>query len=361
MSVHDDDSKFLVPVERGGLAKESTSALIVRGLQDLANMPQWSIRKLWDGKRVSASISPFGQVALYSSDVFGQIKVFDPRCTDPLQFVLQGSDYRTDWEMHTACFSWSPDGNFLLMAENSSTKNEPQQYRNQVVLLDLRTGEFRNLRPTTQYRWSLFSEWSNSGRYAAIGRAFDSAEPIILWSFDKGRAIDCKYAANNVCDSIVWRPAFSPDERFLAALCYEIPSRSILVIFEVPSLKLVKRFELNFGPTVINWRSDQKNLLLAGVDSSELTAVFDLEREEVLRLPFLSSYFAECNPVRPIAAFGTHLRMTIGDLALGTILSDQSLDADDSISDMSWSSDGNAFHAISMLGRAYTCSLLGRG
>src|SRR5215472_8772693 len=102
MSVQDDDSKFLVPIERGGLAKPSASALIRRGLQDLANMPQWSIRQLWDGKRAWASISRSGQVALCSSDVFGQIKVFDPRCTDPLQFMLQGSGDRADWEMHTA-------------------------------------------------------------------------------------------------------------------------------------------------------------------------------------------------------------------------------------------------------------------
>jgi hypothetical protein len=247
------------------------------------------------------------------------------------------------------------------MAENSSTKTEPQEYRNQVVLLNLRTGEFRTLRPTTQYRWSLFSEWSNSGRYAAIGRAFDSAEPLILWSFDKGRAVDCKFAANSVCDSIVWRPAFSPDERYLAALCFDLPSRSILVIFEVPSLKLLKRVELTFCPTIVGWRSDQKSLLLAGGDSPALTGLFDLQSGEVLRLPFLSSSFAACNPVRAIAAFGTPLKMTIGDLSLGTILSDQPLDADESINDMSWNSDGNTLYAISNVGRAYTCSFLGRG
>ncbi len=357
MSPQEDKSISLLRTERGGLVKAS-SALISRGLRDLANLSKWSVRQVWSGGG-RASVSRFGQVAVWSSDVFGRVLIFDPGSRDSLKFTLEDNRLtpRTDVVVSISVLAWSPDGSMLVMAENSYAEGATEISRHQVVLFNVRTRDIHILRPASQYRWSYSPQWSGSGRYVAVGRCFDSGEPIILWSFDNNRAVDCWVADQSLCESIVWCAAFSPDERRLAALATAENSRSVLLILQVPSLKLIKRIELSFNPTSVNWQSDKKTLVLAGSLGSGATGSFDLDTEQLVILPFDSSEFTCCHPNKSIAAFANRERITIGDLSHGTILGDQALDADEIIHDMSWSADGTMVSAVSNLGRVYSHTL----
>jgi WD40 repeat protein len=292
-----------------------------------------------------------------SPDVFGKILVFEPESVEPLQFTLEDARLtpRSDWET-IAFFAWSPDGNAVVMAENSYAEADTAISRHQVVLLNIRTLEVQILRPRTQYRWSHNPQWSRTGRYVAVTRWFDSGEPILLWSFENGRPQAGAAMDNNLWSNSVWCAAFAPDDRRIAALAWA-DSQSVLLILELDTLRLIKRADLPFAPTILSWHYDNRTLVLSGSLDSGETASFDLATERLVMLPFESSSGARCHPYRDVAAFASPGRITIGDLSQGTIVSDQTLAADETVNDICWSLDGSKVHAVSSQGRVYTFAL----
>jgi WD40 repeat protein len=286
--------------------------------------------------------------------VFGRILVFSPEAIEPLQFILEDGRLSSRTDLDTMVFfAWSPNGDSLVMTENSWAKTERNISRHQIVLFDVRRRNIRVLRATSQYRWSFNPEWSPSGRYVAVTRWFDSGEPIILWAFDENRPLDCVAADKSLCESGVWCVAFSPDERCLAALAYA-DHHSVLLLLDVPSLKLIKRAELSFTPTLLSWDGTNRTLVLAGSSDSGATALFDPNTGQLVTIPFDSSSSACCHPSQSIAAFASQHKITIGDLSQGANLSEQTLAAEEFINDMCWNVEGTILYAVSNLGRVYT-------
>jgi len=346
-----DDFKSLARTERRSLVKAS-SALVTRGLQDLANRSQWRVRQVCGARRHGlsvSSVSRFGHVAFCSSEVFGRVLIFDPESDEPLQFTLEDDRLtsRDDWQT-VGTFSWSPDGNLLVMAENSYAEKDTSVSRHQIVLFNIRKRDIRVLRPTSLYSWSQRSAWSASGKHVAVTRWFNSGPAIMLWSFDDGCPVDCVAADESLWNDSTWCAAFSPDESCLAALGWA-DSHSVFLLFDVPSLRLIRRTALSFAPTYLSWHCDGRMLVLGGELDSGLTESFDPETAQLAKLPFDSTSSVCCHPYKSIAAFASSQRITVGDLSQGTILSQ--FDAPNSIEDMCWNADGTILYALSDFGR----------
>ena len=128
MAAHDTSStKQIARTQSGALAVRS-SALVARGLRDLARESNWLIKKVFTGRSQHLAISSAGQVCAISTSIHhgtSQVALYDIELSVPtmtLSVPMAGkradpTDSESDAHANSlAAFSWSPGARYLVAA-----------------------------------------------------------------------------------------------------------------------------------------------------------------------------------------------------------------------------------------------------
>src|SRR5271170_7506694 len=118
------DTSTTTQITRAGtraLALRS-SALVARGLRDLARDSNWLIKKLFTGRSQHLAISSAGQVCAISEHIHhgsAQVALYDIELSVPTMTLAPPAGDLPNSPESGAAFSWSPTARYLAGASSS--------------------------------------------------------------------------------------------------------------------------------------------------------------------------------------------------------------------------------------------------
>jgi WD40 repeat protein len=370
--------KQIVPAGSQALAVRS-SALVVRGLRDLARDSNWLIKKIFAGRSPHLAISPTGQLAAISPQVQhaarpGQQRavLYDIELSMPTLALSVPGESPAPAADSPAAFAWSPTARYLVAAWSA--------WQPQLHCFDLHgkmlLGTFGVYR---QFPHSI--GWSDTGKYFAAASSGGKAASLRLWQANRpdgdaaaqqGPFTGSPAGEVGVPNSIepqqygeefaeegafrgYGRTAFSPDEHYLAAVV-EIQgdwADDSIVLFGVPSLQNQRAFGAQGHITDLTWTPDSRQIVYCAAGQAYRLEVDSMFFEP---LPF-GAELCVCHPHLPLCVcFSSWLknsakgRLFLADLSRQTIFDEY---AAEGVVDLRWSLDGSKASAVTQDGMAY--------
>lgn len=357
----------IVPAAAQGLAVRS-SALVVRGLRDLARDSNWLVKKVFPGHTSRLAISSTGAVAAISPNAHTgarRVVLYDVELSGmTLAFSVPGENSADEKEL-PAAFAWSPSARQLVAARGA--------WQPALHVFDLQRkallgtfGEFSGFPGTLV--------WSEPGNYFAAASAGGNKASLRLW---KASGEDLSFSAAPASEIGMpdgferqtyeaefgeegafggYGPTFfSPDEKLLASVI-EIHgdwADDSIVLADVPTLRKQSVFQAQGHITDLAWTPDSKQIVYCAAGQAYQ---LDVESMCFESLPFGAELCA-CHPHLPLClCYSSWLRnsakgrLFLVDLNTKTIFDEC---AAEGIVDLRWSQDGGKAFAMTRDGMAY--------
>ena len=359
--------QHIVPVSSNALAVRST-ALVARGLRDLARDSNWLIKKVFTGRSPHLAVSAAGQVCAVSPPIrhtAQRVVLYDIELSVPTMALTVPNQLPVSSTDLPASFAWSPTSRYLAAAWGA--------WQSALHFFDLHGKLFLG----TCGAWTKFPaklSWSDTGRYLAAGSAGGKGASLQLWD---GLSVDASLARSPLREigmpnwleeqaageefaeeGKFWgygRAAFSPDEKTLAAVI-EIKgdwADDAIVLLDVPSLQRRHAFTTQGHVTDLTWTPDGRQIVYCAAGQAyHLTeATTDFEP-----LPFAAELCA-CHPHLPLCVcFSSWLKNSAkGRLFLVDLNRQTAFDeyAAEGVVDLRWSFDGSKAYAVTQDGLGY--------
>jgi WD40 repeat protein len=372
-------TKQIVPAGSQALAVRS-SALVVRGLRDLARDSNWLIKKVFTGRSPHLAISPAGQLSAISPHMQhgappGQQRVvlYDVELSVPTLALSVPGEFPAPAADSPAAFAWSPTARYLVAAWGA--------WQPQLHCFDLHgkmlLGTFGDYR---HFPHSI--GWSDTGNYFAAASAGGKSASLRLWQADRDVAghpgtfagpfagppasevgvpnsIEPQQYGDEFAEEGAFRgygrTAFSPDERSIAAVV-EIQgdwADDSIALFDVPALQNQRAFGAQGHITDLTWTPDSRQIIYCAAGQAYRLEVGTMFFEP---LPF-GAEFCVCHPHLPLCVcFSSWLknsakgRLFLADLSRQTVFDEY---AAEGVVDLRWSLDGSKAYAVTRDGMAY--------
>ena len=369
------ETNQIVPASSHALAVRS-SALVVRGLRDLARDSNWLIKKVFTGRTSNLAISPTGQMCAISPQSSrgaaagkSRLTLYDIELSVPtLALSVPGESAAAEPEM-PASFAWSPTARYLVAAWAA--------WRPQLHIFDLHGkmfmgsfGEFKNIPQCLA--------WSETGKYFAAALSGGNLASLRLWAANRESSTDSAPLSGPASAEIgvpegleqqqygdefadegafrgYGRAAFSPDEKSLASVV-EIQgdwADDTILILHTPTLEKQNAFEAQGHITDLTWTPDSRQIVYCAAGQAYRLDTSTLEFEP---FPFGAELCA-CHPHLPLCVcFSSWLknsakgRLFLADLSRQTIFDEY---AAEGVVDLRWSLDGTKAYAVTRDGMAY--------
>jgi WD40 repeat protein len=370
-------TKQIVPASSQALSVRS-SALVVRGLRDLARDSNWLIKKVFAGRSPRLAISPAGQLCAISpqahhaaSAAKQRVVLYDIELSVPTLALSVPEELAAATPDMPAAFAWSPTARYLVAAWGA--------WQPQLHIFDLHGkmllgafGEHRNVPQCLA--------WSDTGKFFAAASSGGKDASLRLWEAngDGSPASAASPLAGapaselGVPDGIepqqygeefaeegafrgYGRLAFSPDENALASVV-EIQgdwADDSIVLLDVPALKKQNAFEAQGHITDLTWTPDSRQIVYCAAGQAYRLDTRTLDFEP---LPF-GAELCSCHPHLPLCVcFSSWLknsakgRLFLADLSRQTVFDEY---AAEGVVDLRWSLDGSKAYAVTRDGMAY--------
>jgi len=357
----------IVPAGNQGLAIRS-SALIARGLRDLARDSNWLIKKVFAGRSPHLAISATGQACAISPPVrhaAQRVALYDIELSVPTMALTAPNQLpvsATDWP---ASFAWSPSSRYLVAAWGA--------WQPSLHFFDLHGKMFLG----TSVAFARFPTrlgWSDTGKYMIASSSGGKGASLQLWRTLAADAqpeptplreigmpdwLEEQAAGEEFADEgKFWgygRAVFSPDERTLGAVVETKGdwADDSIVLLDVPSLARRHVFTAQGHVTDLTWTPDGRQIVYCAAGQSyHLTE----DTTDFEPLPFGAELCA-CHPHFPLCVcFSSWLKNSAkGRLFLVDLNRQTPFDeyAAEGVADLRWSLDGSKAYAITHDGLAY--------
>ncbi|MGA8222158.1 MAG: hypothetical protein WB780_10940 [Candidatus Acidiferrales bacterium] len=372
-------TKQIVPAGSQALSLRS-SALVVRGLRDLARDSNWLIKKVFAGRSPHLAISPTGELCAISpgplhAPAAGRQRVvlYDIEMSVPtLALSAPGESGAAAPDM-PATFAWSPTARYLVAAWGA--------WQAQLHFFDLHGkmllgtfGEFGSPRNVPQCL-----AWSDTGKYFVAASTGGKDASLRLWEAIRettasapGPICGAPASEIGVPEGIepqqygeefaeegafrgYGRTAFSPDEKSLASVI-EIQGEwadDSIVLLNVPRLEKQNAFDAQGHITDLTWMPDSRQIIYCAAGQAYRLETGSMFFEP---LPFGAELCA-CHPHLPLCVcYSSWLknsakgRLFLADLSRQTVFDEY---AAEGVVDLRWSLDGSKAYAITRDGMAY--------
>ena len=368
-------TKQIVPAASQALAVRS-SALVVRGLRDLARDSNWLIKKVFAGRSPHLAISPAGQLSAITPQVqhgarlgHQRVVLYDIELSVPTLALSVPGEVSAPAADSPAAFAWSPTARYLVGAWSA--------WQPQLHCFDLHgkmlLGTFGEYR---QFPHSI--GWSDTGKFFAAATSGGKAASLRLWQASRDTAaqhgpfagapagevgvpnsIEPQQYGDEFAEEGAFRGfgriAFSPREHLLAAVV-EIQgdwADDSIVLFDAPRLQNQIAFGAQGHITDLTWTPDSRDIVYCAAGQA-----YRLEVESMFfePLPF-GAELCVCHPHLPLCVcFSSWLknsakgRLFLTDLSRQTVFDEYPAEG---VVDLRWSLDGSKAYAVTRDGMAY--------
>jgi WD40 repeat protein len=362
-------TRQIVPASSQGLALRST-ALVARGLRDLARDSNWLIKKVFTGHAPKLAISPSGQVCAISPQVrhgSQHVVLYDVELSVPTIALSAPTNLvaAPDPSSENAAFSWSASARYLAAAWTG--------WQPSVHLFDLQgkmlLGTFGEFEKVPQ-----FLAWSEASRFVAASTNGAKSASLRIWESSRAEMQFAARASSEIGAPTGMEPqaygegfeeegafrgygriAFSPDEKLVAA-AVEIQGEwadDLIFVASPLSLQNHHLIQAQGHVTDIAWTPDSRQIVYCAAGQAyRLTT----ESPESQPLPFGAELCA-CHPHLPLClCFSSWLknsakgRLCLVDLNRLVIFDEY---AADGVVDLRWNLDGSKAFAMTQSGMAY--------
>ena len=368
-------TKQIVPAASQALAVRS-SALVVRGLRDLARDSNWLIKKVFAGRSPHLAISPAGQLSAITPQVqhgarlgHQRVVLYDIELSVPTLALSVPGEATAPAADSPAAFAWSPTARYLVGAWSA--------WQPQLHCFDLHgkmlLGTFGEYR---QFPHSI--GWSDTGKFFAAATSGGKAASLRLWQASRDTAaqhgpfagapagevgvpnsIEPQQYGDEFAEEGAFRGfgriAFSPREHLLAAVV-EIQgdwADDSIVLFDAPRLQNQIAFGAQGHITDLTWTPDSRHIVYCAAGQA-----YRLEVESMFfePLPF-GAELCVCHPHLPLCVcFSSWLknsakgRLFLTDLSRQTVFDEYPAEG---VVHLRWSLDGSKAYAVTRDGMAY--------
>ena len=382
-------TKQIVPAGSQALSLRS-SALVVRGLRDLARDSNWLIKKVFAGRSTHLAISPTGQLCAISPQAHHatgggkqRVMLFDIEMSVPTLALSVPGELPAPTPEVPAAFAWSPTARYLVAAWGA--------WQPQLHLFDLHgkmflggLGDFGGAgAASTNRNVPQCLTWSDTGKYFAAASAGGKDASLRCWAANGDSSapaagsgsgpfsgppagqigvpegIEPQQYGEEFADEGAFRgygrTAFSPDEKTLASVV-EIKGEwadDSIVLLDLPMLRKQNAFDAQGHITDLTWTPDSRQIIYCAAGQA-----YRLDTESFFfePLPFGAELCA-CHPHLPLCVcFSSWLknsakgRLFLADLSRQTVFDEY---AAEGVVDLRWSLDGSKAYAITRDGMAY--------
>lgn len=364
MDTHDASStKQIARAGAGALAVRS-SAIVARGLRDLARDSNWLIKKVFTGRSQHLAISSAGQVCATSTHVHhgtSQVALYDIELSIPTMALSVPNGAPAAPPDSPAVFSWSPDARYLVGTWSGWPAG--------LHLFDLhgklylgRLGESESA--PGNLAWSDSAEYfvaTSRGKQAALrvweprggALAGEAARELGTPDWIEPQQAGEEFAEEGSFKGY-GRAAFSPNEEALATVIEikgEWADDSIMVA-DVTKLSRRSVFGAQGHVTDLTWTPDSEQIIYCAAGQA-----YRLEPQSVNEaLPFGAELCA-CHPHLPLCVcFSSWLknsakgRLFLVDLNRVAVFDEYPAEG---VADLRWSADGSKAYAVTRDGMAY--------
>jgi WD40 repeat protein len=357
-----------------GLALRS-SAIVARGLRDLARDSNWLIKKIFSARCSHLTISGSGQVCAVASLAppgTERICLFDIELSVPVSMLAIPPDQSACASGLPAAFAYSPTARHLVAAWGA--------WPPELQVFDLQGRAFLG----SFGEFSSFPEslaWSAGGKYLAVGTLGGGEARLRLWEAATESRFGLPFAGKPIAELTApaklddllgtqtpdeesddegtvagfGRSAFSPDDGTLAAIVRiegEWADDS-LALFEVPTLRRQHAFQAQGRVTDVAWAFDGKQIIFCSAGQAYRLVADTMQPEP---LP-LGAELCACHPHLPLClCFSSWLknsakgRLFLIDLERLTVFDECPAEG---VVDLRWSLDGSKAYAVTADGLAY--------
>lgn len=342
-----------------------SSALVARGLRDLARDSNWLIKKVFTGKSQHLAISPAGQVCAISTHVHhgtAQVALFDIELSIPTMTLAVPAGARACSPDAPAAFSWSPDARYLAAAWSGWPAG--------LHLFDLH-GKFYLGRVSESESMPSHLAYSDRADYFAATDRGKSGS-LRIWEPRGGPLVGEPTREAGMPDWLEPQQAgdefaeegsfkgygkalFSPNEEAVASVIEikgEWADDSILVA-DVTKLSRRAVFGAQGHVTDLTWTPDSEQIIYCAAGQA-----YRLEQQSANSepLPF-GAELCVCHPHFALCVcFSSWLRnsakgrLFLVDLSRGKIFDEYPAEG---VADLRWSADGSKAYAVTRDGMAY--------
>jgi WD40 repeat protein len=373
MDTHEHIGSKQIARAGGSALAVRSSALVARGLRDLARDSNWLIKKVFTGRSQQLAVSSGGQVCAISTHIHhgtAQVALYDIELSVPTM-ALSVPDRTRSFSIDssadasllaTAAFSWSPDARYLAGAWSGWAPG--------LHLFDLHgklyLGNFADSKGV-----AATLAWSDSGdQFVATSRGKGAS--LRLWrpmggaiggapaiEFSAPDWVEPQQAGEEFAEEGAFggygRAAFSPNEEALAAVIEfkgEWADDSILVA-DVATMKRRTVFGASGHVTDLTWTPDGQQIIYCSAGQAYRIKAGATNYDP---LPFGAELCA-CHPHLPLCVcFSSWLknsakgRLFLADLSTGTAFDEYPAEG---VVEVRWSHDGSKAYAVTRDGMAY--------
>jgi hypothetical protein len=357
----------IVPTSTQNLTVRS-SALVTRGLRDLARESNWIVKKVCAGQITRRSISAAGTVTAISSSGGGRaprLVLYDIESSAP-KFVLSVEGEKLAFAPYLpSAFAWSLAGRHLVAAWGAW---EPALH-----VFDLNSRAVAGIFGKFKH-FAAGLAWSDKGNYFAAAATGGQEASVRLWTVTG----DASALKIKVCGEIrvhegfekqayeaelsgegdfagYGQTVFSPDEKIVASVV-EIHGEwadDSIVFADVPNIRNQIVFQVQGHISDISWTPDSSRVLYCAAGQAYK---LDLATMNFHLLPF-SAELCACHPHLPLCLCYSSWqkdsakgRLFLVDLNRNEIFDEY---AAEGISDLRWNVDGSVAYAMTRDGMAY--------
>jgi WD40 repeat protein len=365
MGTHDTTVTNQIARTAPGALAVRSSALVARGLRDLARDSNWLIKKVFTGRSQHLAISPEGQVCAISTHIHhgtAQVALFDIELSIPTMALSVPGGEGSGAPESAAVFSWSPSARYLA----GSWGGWPAGLH----LFDLhgklylgRLGELG--RTPGNLVWSASGDYfasTSRGRQAAL-RVWDprggppGGEPTATLGTPDW--LEPQQAGDEFADEGAFggygRAAFSPNQEALASVI-EIKGEwgdDSIMVADVTKLSRRTVFGAQGHVTDLTWSPDSEQIIYCAAGQAYRIEPQSVNSEA---LPF-GAELCVCHPHLALCVcFSSWLknsakgRLFLVDLSRWTVFDEYPAEG---VADLRWSADGARAYAVTRDGMAY--------
>ena len=364
----------IIPTASQGLALRS-SAIVARGLRDLARDSNWLIKKIFSAPCSHLTISASGQACgVASLAPLGRecVCLFDIELSVPISMLAVPPDQPAGASGLPAAFAYSPVARHLVAAWGA-WPSELHAFDLQAKAFLGAFGEFSNFPESLA--------WSSSGRFLAAASLGASEASVRLWEAAAESCFGLPFAGKPAAElkapaklddflgaqapdgesgdegtfAGFSRSAFSPDDGTLAVVA-RIEGEwadDWIALLDVPTMRRQHAFQAQGRVTDVAWAFDGQQVIFCSAGQA-YRLMADTKQPEPLPL---GAELCACHPHLPLClCYSSWLknsakgRLFLMDLDRLTVFDEC---AAEGVVDLRWSLDGSKAYAVTADGLAY--------
>lgn len=350
-----------------------SSALVARGLRDLARNSNWLTRKVFTGRSPQIAISQSGKVCAPLQDAgtgLQRITVYDIEGPNTSPIELSASDASPQTSAHSrAAFAWSPTSRYLVGASGV--------WRPELHLFDLDHNLNRGTYLSSFGKYSNFPNflgWSDAGGFFAAASGGGKKATLLAWTVP-GKDAPVSDPPASTLGTLAGverqtyeaefgeegallgygKTVFSPDEKSLAVILEfkgDWADDSILIA-DAPSLRERNVFQAQGHVADLSWTSDGQHVIYCAGSQAFRLSVGTMTSEKMQ----FGAELCVCHPFLPLCVcFSSWLKDSAkGRLSIFDLNREEMFDEcpAESIVALRWSGDGSKAYAMTEDGLAY--------